>query len=179
MTFLIAALLGIGLPVIWWNIRESRLKNPAVRWPELAAQLELQFVAEPPRLEGKYKGRSFRVLAEGSGASVMTGLRGRPGLRVEIGSKDKIEKEAGMVVPDRVKVNDHAFEKRYLARCQPADLAEMACDHSLRQRLLSLPVDVHILALPDRVVVNVPFPTEASEIRNYLDLAVSMAESLS
>ena len=179
MTFLVAALLGIGLPVAWWAWRESRLKNPAVRWPELAPQLELKYLPEPPRLEGMYKGKSFRILAEGTGATVMTGLRGRAGLRVEIGPKEKVERESGMIVPDRVVVNDPAFDKRYLARCTPLDLADMAADHSLRQRLLSLPIEIHIMALPDRVIVSVPFPTEASEIRNYLDIAVSVAESLS
>lgn len=178
MTFLVATLLGIGLPVAWWAYRESRLKNPAVRWKELAPQLELAFLPEPPRLEGKYKGKSFRILAEGTGATVMTGLRGRPGLRVEIGPRERVEKESGMIVPDRVVVNDPAFDKRYLARCTPLDLADMAADHSLRQRLLTLP-DIHILAISDRVVVTVPFPTDAAEIRNYLDIAVSVADSLS
>lgn len=177
MTFLIAALLGIGLPVAWWAFRESRLKNPASRWPELAPQLELQFLPEPPRLEGIYKGKNFRILAEGENATVTTGLRGQPGLRVEIGPKERVEKDSGMIVPDRVAINDPAFEKRYLVRCTPLDMSHMAADHSLRQRLLSLP-DIHILAITDRVVVTVPFPTEASEIRNYLDIAVSIAESL-
>lgn len=179
MTVLIAVLFGIGLPVGFWAWRESRLKNPAARWPELAPQLDMQFLPNPSRLEGQYKGRAFRVLAEADGSTtVLTGLRGRTGLRVEIGPRAEVEKASGMIVPDRIETGDSAFEKRWLVRGQPRELGEAAADPSLRQRLMSLP-DIHVLALPDRVTLRVPYPSDASEIRNYLDIAVSVADSVS
>lgn len=177
MTFLIALLLGVGLPVGWWIFKESRLKNPSARWPDLATDLGLKFLLDPPRMEGLYKGRNFRIAADPAGAAVVTGLRGRPGLRFEIGPKAKVEQAAGMVVHDRVNLNDSAFEKRYLVRSTPPELGELAADPSLRQRLLKLP-DVHVMAVSDRVVVKTPFPTEASEVRTYLDIASSVADSL-
>lgn len=177
MTFLIALLLGVGVPVSWWIFKESRLKNPAARWPEVADALGLKFILDPPRMEGLYKGRNFRIAVDPAGASVVTGLRGRPGLRFEIGPKALVEQAAGMVVHDRVSLNDSAFEKRYLVRSTPPELGEVAADPSLRQRLLKLP-DVHVMAVSDRVVVKTPFPSEASEVRTYLDIASSVADSL-
>ncbi|MDE2292860.1 MAG: hypothetical protein KGL53_12325 [Elusimicrobia bacterium] len=177
MAYLVALLLGIGLPLAWWAWNDSRRKNPAVRWPQLAAQLELQFLPDPPRLEGAWKGRAFRVLAEGERASVVTGLRGKSRLRVEIGPKDAVEKAAGMVVPDRIQVGDLAFERRYVVRATPPELGEIAADPSMRQRLMRLP-DVHVIALQDRVVVRVPYPSEAGQARDYLDIAAAVADSL-
>ena len=177
MMFIVAVLFGVGVPVGFWLWRESRLKNPATRWPELAPYLEMKYLGDPPRIEGAWKGRTFRLTAEGEEALVITGANARKGIRVEIGPKEMVEKAAGMVVHDRVVLNDFNFEKRYLLRGTPPELGEQACDPSMRQRLMSLP-DVHILALPDRVVVRVPFPTEASQIRNYLDLAGAVADSI-
>lgn len=177
MTFLVALILGIGIPFGWWLWRDSRLKNPATRWPDLAPQLEMKFLPEPPRLEGAWKGRAFRVLAEEGRASVVTGARAKTKLRLEIGPKEMVEKAAGMVVPDRVPMNDYAFDKRYVVRCTPHELGELAADPSLRQRLMQMP-DLHIIALQDRVVVRAPIPTEASQIRNYLDIASSVADSI-
>ena len=177
VTFLIALLLGVGLPVGWWIIKDSRLKNPAARWPDVATDLGLKFLLDPPRMEGLYKGRNFRIAPDPAGAAIVTGLRGRQGLRFEIGPRAQVEQAAGMVVHDRVSLNDSAFENRYLVRSTPLDLGELAADPSLRQRLLKLP-DVHVIAVSDRVVVKTPFPTDASDVRNYLDIASSVADSL-
>lgn len=177
MTFLIALVLGVGVPVGWWIFKESRLKNPAACWPGVATDLGLKFILDPPRMEGLYKGRNFRISMDPAGAAVVTGLRGRAGLRFEIGPKAAVEKAAGMVVPDRVALNDSAFEKRYMVRSTPIDLGELAADPSLRQRLLKLP-DLHVMAVSDRVVVKTPFPSEASDVRTYLDIASSVADSL-
>lgn len=177
MTFLIALLLGVGVPVGWWIFKESRMKNPAARWPDLADDLGLKFLLDPPRMEGLYKGRNFRISVDPAGAAVVTGLRGRPGLRFELGPKAVVEKAAGMVVHDRIALGDSAFEARYMVRCTPVDLGEVAADPSLRQRLMKLP-DIHVIAVPDRVVVKAPFPSEASDARNYLDVASSVADAL-
>ena len=177
MTFLIALFLGVGIPVAWWLYKESMLKNPSARWPDVATDLGLKFLLDPPRMEGLYKGRNFRVGMDPAGAMAVTGLRGRPGLRFEIGPKAMVERSAGMVVPDRVTLNDSAFEKRYMVRSTPIELGEVAADPALRQRLLKLP-DVHVIAVSDRVVIKTPFPSDASDVRSYLDVASSVADAL-
>lgn len=177
MTFLLALAVGVGVPVAWWLFREARLKNPAARWPELATALGMRFEPEPPRIEGTYKGRNFRVQPDPSGAVAVTGLRGRPGLRFELGPKAAVEKAAGMVVPDRVAAGDSAFNARYMVRCTPVELGGIAADPALCQRLMKLP-DLHVIAVSDRVVVRSPFPTEAAEVRSYLDVASSVADAL-
>ncbi len=172
---IIAAAIILPLGVYFW--RESRHRNPASRWPQLADQVELSYAADPPRISGAWKGRQM-TLSAGPGAALLSvPLKAKAALRVEIGPRAEVEKAAGMVVPDRIQLNDSNFEQRYMLRSTPPEIGEAAVDPSMRQRILQLP-DLRVLAQATRLEMRMPVPTESSELRTYFDIAASLADSI-
>lgn len=171
--------IAIPLGVYFW--RESRYRNPATRWPRLAESMGLQFQPNPPRIVGSWKDRKMTLTAVQEGESVAavlsTPLNPKRQLRVEVGPREQIEKASGMVVPDRVAFNDPEFEARFLVRATPPELGEAAFDHSMRRKLLGLP-DLWLLAQGKQLEVRVAVPTEASEIREVMDVASSVADAI-
>ena len=170
-------LIGISVPLGIYAWRESRHRNPATRWPQLAENVQFAYSPAPPRLGGQWKGRRMTLTAGDSEATLSAQLAAGRTLRVEIGPRAVVEKAAGMVVPDRIELGDAAFEKRYLVRSTPAEIGQNAVDPSMRQRLLQLP-DVRVLATGQELRMGIPCPTEAGELRTYFDIAASLAESM-
>jgi len=170
-------LIGIAVPIAFYVYRENRHNNPASRWPELAEMIEFQFSSNPPTLSGQWKNRQIVFTAYENEVVLSSPLQCKTNIRVEIGLKQEVEQTAGMVVPDRVTLDDSAFEERYLVRSTPLDLGEAAVDPSMRQRLLQLP-DIHILALHNKIEIRLPGLSEASQARSYSDIASALADSV-
>lgn len=170
-------LVGIAVPIAFYVYRENRHNNPASRWPELADMIEFQFSPNPPTLTGQWKNRQIVFTAYENEVILASPLACKTNIRVEIGLKEEVEQAAGMVVPDRVDLNDSAFESRYLVRSTPLDLGEAAVDPSMRQRLMQLP-DLHILALHNKIEIRIPQLSEASQARSYSDVAAAIADSV-
>jgi len=174
---IILILLGVSIPLGFYFWKQSRRGNPAVVWPDLARRVEFQYQPDPPRLNGDWKGRKFVVTADQGDAVLSTALQCRSQIRVEIGLKSEIESEAGMIVHDRVELNDPGFEERYMVRATPRELGEAAADPATRQRLLRIP-DMRILAVSNQLQIRTPAPTEPGDLRELLDVASSVADSL-
>lgn len=174
---IVIILIGISIPIAVYLWRESRYRNPAARWPQLAGLLEFQYSNNPPALTGEWKGRVMTLTAMQEEAVLATPLACKTPVRVEIGPKAEVEKAAGMVVPDRVSFHDASFERRYLVRSTPLQLGEMGVDPSMRQRLLSLP-DLRVLAVANNLQIRCPLPTEASDVRAYCDVASALADAI-
>ncbi|HVE13307.1 MAG TPA: hypothetical protein VNI01_07935 [Elusimicrobiota bacterium] len=172
---------GIAVPIAVYFWRESRYQNPAVRWKQLAPVLELSYEADPPRVSGSWKGRELVVAAQEDGTAVLSlPLRAGRAVRVEIGPRADVEKDAGIIVPDRVRfpgLADAAFENRFMVRATPVELGETATDAAFRQRLMAMP-DVRILAGGDRLDMVFPLPTEARTLRDWMDIAASLADAV-
>ena len=170
-------LIGVSVPIAFYVWRESRHNNPSSRWPELAKLMEFQFAATPPTLSGQWKNRHMVFTAFAQDVILTTPLQCRTNIRIEIGPRQEVEQAAGMVVPDRVDLNDSAFEKRYMVRSTPLELGESAIEPAMRQRLQQLP-DLRILALHDKIDIKVPGLSEASQVREYCDIASALADSV-
>ena len=110
-------------------------------------------------------------------ALLSTPLNCKSAIRVEVGLKAEIEQEAGMIVPDRVTLNDTAFETRYMVRSTPLQVGEIAVDPSMRQRLLPMP-DIRVLATQAKLDMRLPIVSETGELRGFLDIAASLADSV-
>jgi hypothetical protein len=95
---------------------------------------------------------------------------------LEIGPRDEVEKAAGIVVPDRVSFADPKFECNYLVRATPSEIGQ-EIDVALRQKLLALD-RVSILATTKGIQISLPTPTEPSQLRDVMDVAVSVADLL-
>lgn len=169
--------LAIALPLGIYFWRESRHRNPASRWPQLAAHVEFTYAADPPRLSGSWKGRRMTLTAGPGAALLSTPINAKAALRIELGPKAEVEKAAGIIVADRIQLNDSAFEKRYLLRSTPPEVGKAAVDPSMRQRILQLP-DFRVLAQATRLEMRMPVPTESSELRAYFDIAAALADSI-
>lgn len=176
MKFLIILIIVlIPLGVYLW--RESRYRNPAARWPQLARDLGFGFTPSPPRLAGQWKGRRILATAGQGESLVTTPLRCRTNIRVEVGPRAEVEQAAGMVVHDRVELGDSGFESRYLVRATPQELGGAAVDPAMRQRLMQMP-DLRVLADPQELRVRAPLAVEAGELREFMDVAVAMADAI-
>lgn len=136
MTALIAllALAPIGL-YLW---REHRMATPALQWPVLAKILGLQYEADPPRMSGKWNGRTIAVESAGSGVTLTAWLSAATSLRVECGPKELVAKRAGLVLPDPVEPLDDDFRGKLLARCSVKAAGPTVFDAALQQRLARL-----------------------------------------
>ena len=171
--------IAVPLGVYFW--RESRYRNPASRWPRLAELMGLQYQPNPPRIMGSRKDRGMTLTAvqegENLAAILTTPLTPKHHLRVEVGPREQIEKASGLVVPDRVTFDDSEFESRFLVRATPPELGVAAFDHSMRRKLLGMP-DLWALAQGKQLEIRVIVPTEASEIREYMDVASSIADAI-
>jgi hypothetical protein len=171
---------GIAIPVGVYFWRESRYQNPAVRWKQLAPILELEYEPSPPRLSGSWKARELVVCAQQDGTAILSLPLSCPqAIRLELGPRADVERDAGMIVPDRVRFGpaDAAFERRFMVRATPLELGETATDAAMRQRLLGMK-DVRILAVSNRLDMVFPLPTEARELRDWMDVAASIAEAV-
>jgi len=177
MMELLIILVGISIPMAIYFWRESRQKNPAARWPRLAETMRLQYRPNPPRIGGVWKDRKMVLTAVENAGVLVTPLNAKSPVRLEIGPKDAVEKAAGLIVPDRVVLNDLPFERRFLARATPAELGEAVVDSAMRQKLLHMP-DIFILAEGAQVQVRTSLPFEPSELRECLDIAGSVAEAV-
>jgi hypothetical protein len=175
---LLIILIGVSIPILFYLWRESQHTNPATRWPDLAEMLEFSYEANPPRLQGDWKGRQMTLTSAEQEAVLTTPLSCRQGTRIELGPKADVEREAGMVVHDRIDLHDPLFEKRYLLRSTPPEVGEAAVDPSMRQRLLGLTPNLSILAGANRLDVRLPIATESDELRTYFDIAASLADSI-
>lgn len=169
--------LGLALPIGIYLVRESRYKNPAARWPALAASLGFSYAEEPPRLSGRWKEREILLTAVEGGAVLSCALRPGGAFRVEAGPKELLEKEAGMVVPDRVRIPDSALDAKLLVRAQPEE-AGAALDLNVLRRLLDFP-GARVLANPGRADLRLSEPpSEAAQVRQAADIVVALADSL-
>jgi len=169
--------LVVGIPVGIYLWRESQGKDPSVIWPGCAADLKLDYVEAPPRVGGEWKGRKVLATAIDGGALITAGLQCSSSIRVEIGLKAEIEREAGVVVPDRVSFGDNAFESRYMVRSTPPELGETAVDPAMRQKLLQMP-NIRMLALRDRLELRTPPILDSAGFRSFLDIAISLAAAV-
>ena len=179
---LLFILVGLSIPIAIYLWRDIRYRNPAIRWRQLAPLLGFDFENNPPRIGGKWKGRQMVVCAQpNEPTAVLTVPLNCPhSVRLEIGPRADVERDAGIVVPDRVVFHgteNLAFEKRFLVRSTPLELGQTATDMALRQRLLGMK-DVRILAVSNRLDMVFPIPTEVSELRDWLDVAESLADAI-
>ncbi|MFH2203717.1 MAG: hypothetical protein ABIJ96_11415 [Elusimicrobiota bacterium] len=170
-------LIGISVPIAFYVWRESRHNNPASRWPELAKIIEFQFTANPPAMTGQWKNRQMAFTAHPESMVLTSPLQCRTNIRIEIGPRQEVEQAAGMVVPDRVDFGDKAFDTRYMVRSTPLEFGQSAVDPAMRQRLLQLP-DLRILVLHNKIDIQVPELSEASQVRSYCDVASSLADTV-
>lgn len=159
--------------------RESRLRDPALRWRAAAEDLRLEFKA-PASLIGRWNERemAWRVEAEGAALSCRF-VPSRP-VRLEIGLKEDVERRAGIVVPDRVAFADPSgsdFEERFLARCQPAELGPALVDAVVRRKIAGFPF-VRVVAAEGSLDLKFPMLLDADRLRAAMEIAVSLAETL-
>jgi hypothetical protein len=137
MTAVIALVALIPVGLYFW--REHKRSTPSLQWPVLSKILGLQYEAEPPRLSGKWNGRSVAIAASAGGVTVVARLSAPTALRVECGPKDLVAKRAGLVLPDPVEPADKDFRDRLLARCSDKAAGPVVFDAALQQRLAALP----------------------------------------
>lgn len=177
---IVIIILGVAIPFAFWQWREAKAKNPSSAWPPLAPALEFKFEDKPPRLSGNWKGHNMLLTYnENSGEAILqVGVRGQQGMRIELGPKAMLEKEAGMIVHDRVDLGDRQFEERYLLRSTPKEIGESAFDPNVRQKVANLP-DLRILAQGETLVVRTEPVTDPDHLREMLDVAASVADSIS
>ncbi|MBI5199968.1 MAG: hypothetical protein HY925_00140 [Elusimicrobia bacterium] len=174
---LIVAFALAVLPVVWWLWKDARDRDPSVLWPLLAPGLKFSFSGPPPELKGDWNGRPAALTMEGG--RTVASVRHSPGKRVrlELGARADVERDAGMVVPDRVEFpEDRAFSETFLVRATPEDFGRLVVDASFRARLAALP-GVRILASGGRVDVSVPDPRTEDQFRALLDVAAAIAEA--
>lgn len=178
MTSLLFILIGISIPVALYLWRDKQYHNPASRWPQLAKMLEFQYAADPPSLEGEWKGRRLQIQAHGESAYLLAELENKGPVRVEIGPKAEVEKAAGIVVPDRVTFAQRqpAFDDNFTARATPLELG-YDIDYALRQKIAGIG-DVYLLAQGGRLQMRVPVFTEAAPVREAMDVCVSLADAI-
>ncbi|PCI35776.1 MAG: hypothetical protein COB53_10690 [Elusimicrobia bacterium] len=171
--------LGVAVPFAFWKWREANALNPSEAWPELAPFLEFKFADNPARLDGQWKGHNMRfTFDENAGEAVLqVGVRGQAGMRLELGTKAAIETEAGMIVHDRVELNDPNFEQRYVLRSTPKEIGEAAFDPNVRQQVADLP-DLRILAQGETLNIRIEPIVDADQIRALFDVAASVADSI-
>ncbi len=173
----LVALALVALPLAWWFWRESRERDPAVLWPRLAPGLGLAYSGPPPALNGDWNGRPASLLIEGG--RVVASARHAPAhrVRLEVGDRSSVEREAGMVVPDRVEFpEDREFSAAFLVRAAPEDFGRLVFDPAVRARLLTLQ-GVHLLASGGRVDVSLAEVRREDQLRDLLDLAVAVADA--
>jgi len=174
-------LIGISVPIGAYFWRESRYRNPAFRWRQIAPALEMRFAPNPPRLSGHWKGREALVCAQEDGTAIVSMPFSCPGaLRLEIGPRAEVERDAGIIVPDRVRFQGPEgaeFERRYMVRANPLEMGETALDISLRQRILAMN-ELRLVAASDRIDMAIPLPCEVRELRDALDILSSLADAL-
>ncbi len=167
---------AIGVYFVW----ESLKSNPAKRWPKMAKTLGLAFEDSPPRLSGAWGARTVRVQAHGNRAVASFSVRPGALTRLEIGPREKVEKAAGMVVPDRVAFDgtaDRAFSERFVVRAQPQSAGVKALDNTVRQRLTEAG-DIHILAQGPSLQILLPAACEARELRAALEIGGALLDAL-
>lgn len=174
---ILIAIVVAAIPIAVFVLRESRYRNPAARWPRLAESLSFEYQDAPPRLRGRWKDREVLLTSQGEVSLMCAATRPSGSYRVEAGPKEALEKEAGMVVPDRVALNDTRLAQALLARAFPSEFAP-ALDLVILNKLAAFP-GARILAVPGRVELRLPFsPTEPAHVRQAADIAVSLADAV-
>lgn len=175
MTALIAllALVPIGL-YVW---REHRMATPALQWPVLAKILGLQYESNPPRMSGKWNGRTLAVESGAAGVTATAWLAAATALRVECGPKELVTKRAGLVLPDPVEPLDAAFRDTLLARCSVKAAGPTVFDAALQQRLAGLP-HVDFVGVDARVVWTVPALKDPDGAEALLGALCAVADGL-
>ena len=174
---MILILVGVSLPIGVYLWRESRRCNPAVRWSELAESIGFTFSAPPPRLTGKWKGRMMTLTANENGTILSCPLQ-RKDVRLEVGEKSRVERESGMIVPDRIDFSGPGasdFSARFMLRSTPPEVGRQALDPALRKRLLEI-AQIHVLAEAGTLRIEQTPPTEEAALRDSLDLAEAFAD---
>lgn len=171
------AIVLVALPILWWFWRESRDLDPSVLWAGLAGNLGLAYAKDPHTLKGAWKGREVSLIIENGRPVASARYSSGSRVRLEIGRREQLEREAGMVVPDRVEfVEDRAFSEAMLVRASSEDFGRLLVDPSLRRRLLSLD-GAHLLASGGRVDLSVAQLRREEQFREVFDIAVSVADA--
>ncbi|MCX5795124.1 MAG: hypothetical protein NTY77_06495 [Elusimicrobia bacterium] len=177
MLFILLALVLVALPMGLFYLREYKTSTPRLQWPVLAPILKLEYLPDPPRMQGTRNGRKVTVDIYKTGVRVATVLARPSRLRIEIGPKDVVTARSGMLVPDPVVTGDHAFEERFLARCSDKDAGLQLFDPVLRQRLLAQS-DVDILGQGAMVQWVVPAVKQPDPAEDLLDILIVIAEEM-
>ena len=169
------ALFAVPMGIYYW--REYKLSTPRIQWPVLAPILKLEYLPDPPRMQGTRNGRKVTVDIYKTGVRVATVLARPSRLRVEVGPKDVVTVRAGMLVPDPVVTGDSSFDERLLARCSDKNAGLQLLDPVLRQRLMAQS-DVDILGQGAMVQWIVPAVKHPDPSEDLLDTLTVIAEEM-
>jgi hypothetical protein len=173
LLLLVAGLIPVGL--YFW--REHKTSTPSLQWPILAKILGLQYEAEPPRMSGKWNGRTAAVETSPAGVALTVWLNAPTVLRVECGPKELVAKRAGIVLPDPVEPIDRDFRDKLLARCSDKAAGPTVFDAALQQRLAGLR-DVDFVGSDTRVSWTVPVLKDPDSAEAILGALCAVADGL-
>ncbi|MFA6093580.1 MAG: hypothetical protein WC986_11580 [Elusimicrobiota bacterium] len=175
--FIIIGIIALSIPVIIVLLREKRYYTPSSRWPSIAGNIGFAYQENPPRLQGRWKDREILISDEGTLIRVSAATKTSGSYRVEAGPKALLEKEAGMVVPDRVELQDARLSQALLARAYPAQ-AGQALDLTLLRKLAAFP-EARLIGTPGKaeLILNSSL-SEANQLRQAADIVVCLADAL-
>ncbi len=177
MLFILLGFILIAVPMGIYYWREYKISTPRLQWPVLAPILKLEYLPDPPRMQGTRNGRKVTVDIYKTGVRVATILAKPSRLRIEIGPKDEVTTRSGMLVPDPVLTGDRSFDERLLARCNDKNAGLQFLDPVLRQRLMAQSV-VDILGQGAMIQWLVPVVKQPDPTENLLDILTLIAEEM-
>ena len=168
-------LVAVPMGIYYW--REYKISTPRIQWPVLAPLLKLEYLPDPPRMQGTRNGRQVTVDIYKTGVRVATVLARPSRLRIEVGPKDDVTARSGMLVPDPVATGDSSFDERLLARCSDKNAGLQLLDPVLRQRLMAQS-SVDILGQGAMIHWLVPAAKQPDPMEDILDILTVIAEEM-
>jgi hypothetical protein len=177
MLFILLALVLLAVPLVLYYLHEYKASTPSLQWPLLAPVLNLEYLPNPPRMQGTRHGRKVTVDIQQTGVRVATVLDRPSRLRIEIGPKAAVTARSGMLVPDPVLTGDSSFDERFLARCSDKNAGLQLLDPVLRQRLLDQEA-VDILGQGAMLQWLVPTVKQPEPVEHLLDILTVIAEEM-